>query len=147
MPISSTFTKTDFTMGGMDNLNYADRSSFSGTQGSNYSASVLFQDATLTKPLQKPPVSATGLNRSQPRLRTTLKCQEVAVYNKPLIRPSLPDDMLLYPENSNIDSLFLIWLQLARKPLREFVIGLLRVGLAPAQPQTPIWAATHILTH
>jgi len=42
VPISSKFTKTDFTMGGMDNLNYADTSSLSGTQGSNYAASVLF---------------------------------------------------------------------------------------------------------
>ena len=52
--------------------------------------------------------------------------------------------MLLYPENSNID---ILDMDSARQKAseREFVIGLLRVGLTPPQLQTPIWAATHTL--
>lgn len=53
VPIPSTFTKPDFAVGGTDSSNYADRSSLLGSQKSNYAASVLFQDVTLTKPLQK----------------------------------------------------------------------------------------------
>ena len=75
-PMPSTFTRDDYVMGGMDNSDYADKSSLSGTHGSHYAASVLFQDATVNRPLSKPPVSSTGLSNTNPFLRTKLSCQE-----------------------------------------------------------------------
>ncbi|KAH3861172.1 hypothetical protein DPMN_024100 [Dreissena polymorpha] len=54
-PIPSTFTKEDYIMAGMDNSDYADKSSISGTEGSHYAALVIFQDATVNRPLSKPP--------------------------------------------------------------------------------------------
>ena len=61
-PIPSTFTREDYTMAGMDNSDYADKLSLSGTQGSHYAALVLFQDVKINRPLHKPPVSSTGLS-------------------------------------------------------------------------------------
>ncbi len=86
-------------MAGMDNSDYADKSSLSGTESSHYAASVLFQDATINMPLHKPSVSSTGLSHANPILRTKLPCQEVPPHAKPVVRPTLPPDMLLHPEN------------------------------------------------
>ena len=74
-------------MAGMDNSDYADKSSLSGTKGSHYAALVLFQDATVNRPLHKPPVSTTGLSRSDPIMRTRLPCQEVPHHAKPVCSP------------------------------------------------------------
>ena len=67
--------------------------------GSHYAALVLFQDATLNKPLKKPSVSSTGLSYTDPILREKLSCQEVPPRAKPMVRSTLPPDMFLHPEN------------------------------------------------
>ncbi|KAH3717696.1 hypothetical protein DPMN_060491 [Dreissena polymorpha] len=41
-------------MAGMDNSDYPDKSSISGTEGSHYAALVVFQDATVNRPLSIP---------------------------------------------------------------------------------------------
>ena len=46
-----------------------------------------------------------GLHRDEPPTHTILNCQEVAEYDKPIIRPSLPEDLLLSLENADIDIL------------------------------------------
>ena len=89
----------DYTMAGMDNSDYADKSSLSGTEGSHYAALVLIQDATVNRPLHKPHVSSTGLSFADSILQKRLSCQEVPTHSKPVIRPTLPPDMLLHPEN------------------------------------------------
>ena len=41
------FTRDDYTMAGIDNSDYVDRSSLSDTDSSHYAALVLFQDSTV----------------------------------------------------------------------------------------------------
>ncbi|KAL8619946.1 hypothetical protein ACOMHN_015228 [Nucella lapillus] len=142
-PIPSTFTREDYAMGGMDNSDYADKSSLSGTESSHYAALVLFQDATVSNPLQKPSVSSTGLSRAEPVLQTKLPCQEVSPHAKPAFRPALPLDMLLHPENKEMT---LLDMQTARNVAnkREFLISLIRLGDSEGDPPQ-IWAAVHTL--
>ena len=71
-------------MAHMDNSSYADKSSLSGTVDSHDAAVLLFQDATLNKPLNKSSVSNTGLVYTDPILRETLSCQEVPPHAKPM---------------------------------------------------------------
>ncbi|KAH3789794.1 hypothetical protein DPMN_167982 [Dreissena polymorpha] len=98
-PIPSTFTKEDYIMAGMDNSDYADKSSISGTEGSNYAALVVFQDATVNRPNSKPTVFITVISRAHPILKTKLPCPEVPPHIKPIVRPALSQDMLLHPES------------------------------------------------
>ncbi|KAH3823382.1 hypothetical protein DPMN_125181 [Dreissena polymorpha] len=56
-PIPSTFIKQDYIMAGMDNWDYTDKSSISGTEGLHYAALVVFQVATVNRSVSKPPVS------------------------------------------------------------------------------------------
>ena len=92
----STFARDDYTMAGMDYLDYADKSSLSGTRGSHYYvatvALALFQDATLNMPLQKPPASSIGLNHTNPIMGRKSPCQEVHRHAKPVLRLNLPAD-------------------------------------------------------
>ena len=136
--------KTDYVMGGMDNSDYADKSSLSGTEGSHYAAPVLFQDATINHPQRKPSVSSTGLHRSDPLRRTQLKCQEVPAYIKPFNQPALQNDMFLVPENSDV-SLLDVTAARHKGSEREFLITLLRLGPDSHQHDTPTWAAIHTL--
>ena len=69
-------------MAHMDNSSYADKSSLSDTVDSHDAALLLFQDATLNKPLNKSSVSSTGLIYTDPILRKTLSCQEVPLANE-----------------------------------------------------------------
>ena len=130
-------------MGGMDNLDYADRSSLSGTESCHYAAMVLFQDATVTKPLLKPPVSSTGLNHTQALLKTKLPCHEVPAYAKPAYRPALPLDMILLSERNELT---LLDSKKARNVAqkREFLINLVRLG-GFEENCTQTWAAVHAL--
>ncbi|KAH3786936.1 hypothetical protein DPMN_165054 [Dreissena polymorpha] len=97
-PIPSTFTKEDYIMAGMDNSDYADKSPISGTEGLHYAALVVFQDATVNRPLSKPPVFKTVISRAHPILKTKLPCQEVPPHIKPTVRPALSQDIVLHPE-------------------------------------------------
>ena len=62
-PVPSHFSKGGWTMGALDNENFADQSSISGTNVKNYTAQVLYQDAT-EEPAEKPSVSSTKLNKN-----------------------------------------------------------------------------------
>ncbi len=141
-PIPSTFTREDYTMAGMDNSDYADKSSLSGTESSHYAALVLFQDATVNKPLFKPPVSSTGLSRTKPILKSKLPCQEVPHHAKPVVRPTLPQDMLLHPENEQVTILDMKTAR-TKATKQDFLISLIRLGASPKDPH--IWAAVHTL--
>ena len=92
VPIPSNLNTEDFTMGGTDNSNYHDRSTLSGTEGCNYAAMVLFQ--TTTQPsYRKPLVSETGITRGTVYDHSILPCQDVTPYEKPVLRPKLPENM------------------------------------------------------
>ena len=141
VPIPSNINKRDFTMGGADNSNYRDRSSISGTDGLNYSSSCLFQ-LKVHPALRKPHLSETGLGRRDGPSEKVLPCQVVPSYNKPTVRPSLPDDMALYPENRQVEQLDMDGARTLSKK-REFAISLLRLGLSPQDPL--IWQGVHTL--
>ncbi|KAH3734225.1 hypothetical protein DPMN_040664 [Dreissena polymorpha] len=126
--IPSTFTKEDYIMAGMDNSDYSDKSSISGTEGSHYAALVVFQDATVNRHQSKLTVSNTGISRAHPILKTKLPCQlEVPPHIKPIVRPALSQDMLLHPE-TKMATLFDT--QTARNVVtkREFTLSVLRNG-------------------
>ena len=95
VPLPSNMTKEAFTQAMVDNADYLDRSSLSGTEGKHYSNGALCQDNTSSKPAKKPPVSETGLNVSVPLLTEKLPCQVVPRHNKPAFRPNLPDNINL----------------------------------------------------
>lgn len=141
VPIPSNLNKEDFTMAGTDNSNYRDHSSLSGTKGCDYAAMVLFQQ--MSQPAgRKPPVSATGINRSNAYDKSVLPCQNVPPYEKPALRPSLPKDMVLVPDNAQVEHLDI---QGARDTAakHEFAISLARVGLDFQDP--PTWQGVKTL--
>lgn len=141
-PLPSTFNTSDYTMAGMDNSDYADKSSLSGTEGSHYAALVLFQDDTINRPRTKPSVSSTGLSSADSILKTKLPCQDIPPHVKPATRPTLPDDMIMHPENKQVS---LLDMQTARNAAleTEFLISLIRLG--EADKRHHIWAAVHTL--
>ena len=124
--IQRSFNIYDYTMALMDNSSYADKSSLSDTVDSHDAASLdlLFQDATLNKPLNKSSVSNTGLIYTDPILRKTLSCQEVPPHAKPMNRPTLLPDNFLHPESKQAT---LLDMQTARNVAdkREFLISLI----------------------
>lgn len=141
-PLPCTFNTSDYTMAGMDNSDYADKSSLSGTEGSHYAALVLFQDDTINRPRTKPSVSSTGLSSADSILKTKLPCQDIPPHVKPATRPTLPDDMIMHPENKQVS---LLDMQTARNAAleTEFLISLIRLG--EADKRHHIWAAVHTL--
>ena len=88
-PIPTHFSSTGCTMGALDNENFADQSSISGTHVKNYTAQVLYQDA-LEEPIAKPSVSSTNLKVTQTCLKEKLSCQQLKPVHKPTVRPVLP---------------------------------------------------------
>ena len=142
VPIPSNLTTDDFTEGMLDNSNYLDKASLSGTEMKNYSSAALVQDATRSKPARKPPVSQTGLKVSEPLLVNKLPCQKVPNHYKPCNKPSLPNDMILVPENRSHTELDMDGAKKIAKE-REFLIGLIRNGIGSENPQ--VWAAVHAL--
>ncbi|KAH3897523.1 hypothetical protein DPMN_021711 [Dreissena polymorpha] len=129
-------------MAGMDNSDYADKSSIPGTEDSHYAALMVFQDATVNEPLSKPTVSNTGISRAYPILKTKLPCQEVPPHIKQIVRPALSQDMLLHPETKQAT---LLDTQTARNiaTKREITISVLRNGSEIENPH--IWATVHML--
>ena len=141
VPIPSNLNRKDFTMGGTDNSNYHDRSSLSGTEGCNYAAMVLFQSA-IHSACRKPYVSETGITRDTIFNRNDLACQTVPPHNKPILRPKLPEDMYLHPENHQVECLDMEGSRLLSCK-REFAINLVRCGMPTEDPLT--WQGVHVL--
>ena len=141
-PIPSHFSKNGWTMGALDNENFADQSSISGTNVKNYTAQVLYQDAS-EKPPEKPSVSSTNLKISSACLKETLSCQKLAPAHKPTIRPSLP------PSFKTKEDLGLEVNEVASKTAEkiEFLITLLRCGIPESETSDilPPWSGIHAL--
>ena len=144
-PVPSNFSRGGWTMGALDNENFADQSSISGTNVKNYTAQVLYQDAT-EEPATKPSVSSTKLKKTQLLLKDGLSCQELKPVYKPSIRPLLPPSFQtkesagLAVDDSNPAS--------KKAEKMEFLITLLRSGLPGTiclQDAIPPWAGVHAL--
>ena len=129
-------------MGGMDNSDYANRSSLSGTEGCHYAALVLFQDTTVTETQHKPSVSTTWLNYSDRNLQVRLPCQVVPPHVWPVVWPVLLPALILHPENKETISLDMST-ACNRAEKTEFLIGLLCLGAT--EGDLHIWSAVHTL--
>ena len=99
VPVPNHFSHEGWTMAAFDNSGYNDQSSLPGTSSRHYTASVMYQEV-IGNPNPKPPVSSTDIRRSDRPRKDILSCQEVPKYFTPVIRPTLPLDMLL-EENAN----------------------------------------------
>ena len=142
-PIPSHFSADGWTMGALDNENFADQSSISGTNLKNYTAQVLYQDAS-EAPMKKPSVSSTNLRESTSSLKRTLSCQKLEPASKPSVRPVLPpsfktkEDFGMEVNESRAS-------EIAEKT--EFLITLLRCGIPPEDSGNvlPPWSGIHSL--
>ena len=126
--------------------NYKDTSSLSGTNSRHYTASVLYQEA-VGDPIYKPLVSSTSISKSDKLSKDMLPCQVVPPHPKPVIRPTIPHDMIL-AENTNllIEGQILEALKESRR--NEFLITFIRVGLPHSRHtagQLPPWGGIHAL--
>ena len=84
-------------MAAFDNSDYMDQSSLSSR---HYTASVIYQEVIENPNYPKPSVSCTDIRKSDRPRKDILSRQEVPKYFKPVIRHTLPPDMLL-EKNSN----------------------------------------------
>ena len=73
IPIPSHFTKEGWAMAVLDNSDYKDTSSLSGTNSRHYTASVLYQEA-VGDPIYKPLVSSTSISKSDKLSKDMLPC-------------------------------------------------------------------------
>ncbi len=130
----------------MDDSDYSDESSLSGTHSKHYTAMVLFQEK-VNAPAAKPKVFSTGLTQSSIPTGQKLSCQIVPHHAKGVVRPSLSPDFVLR-ENSNLG---LCNPDQAAKDAdkTEFVITLVRSELpnvmANLPGDLPTWGGIHAL--
>lgn len=83
----------------------------------------------MNRHLQKSPVSGTELSQADDILQRNLPFQEVDDHAKPVVRPALPPDMLLHPENKQATLLHVATAKgLSGK--HEFLISLIRSGVS-----------------
>lgn len=143
-PIPSHFSK-GWTMGALDNENFEDNSSISGCHTKNYTAQVLYQDASEPSK-SKPSVSSSRLSKSLPLCKNRLQCQTVPPYSKPVIRPSLPSTFMIVEDTDLTNDENDVAIQ--QSILVEFLITLIRCGLpiSTKEPgELPPWAGIHAL--
>ena len=142
VPIPSTFTHGAFVCGAMDNADFRDRSSISGTESDHVTMQVLFQEK-IAIPESKPSVSSMGMNKSS-CLPKILPCQEVPVHPKPACKPSLPPDFKVI-EMTNVSSELDTLSALRDAKVEEFLISFLRCGKKSDEMVLPTWSGTHAL--
>ena len=71
-----------------------------------------------------------------------LPCQEVMTYEKPVLRPKLPENMVNHPENCKFEHLDMPGVR-AMASCHEFVITLTHCGFYFEGP--PTWQGVHLL--
>ena len=137
-PIPSTFRKDAFTIAAIDNADFADHSSLSGTESSHDTVTVLFQEAHAV-PNSKPPVSSTGLSKTTCFIQNKLPCQDVPIHCKPAVRPSLPSGFQVIGDTDIKNTI-------DEACRRERLISLLRISVPDSSPQClPSWGGVHAL--
>lgn len=142
VPIPSHFSKKEFTIGALDNFDFEDNSSLSGTSSTHDTVMVLFQDFSNDVLNGKGSVKAAGINKRSCKLATQLPCQKVQSYHKPLKRPSLQEDFQV-AEDINI---VISDTAVTEAEAKEFLISLVRSGIKDEENPVPTWAGIHALT-
>ena len=146
VPVPSTFTRDAYTCGAMDNGDFSDRSSISGTKSDHVTMQVVYQEVS-SLPESKPRVSEMNLHKSTACLPVKLACQEVPHHPKPSVKPSLPPYFKVIEEtgiNSNLDCVS----ALREADKREFLISFIRCGLPKGYATCgtlPTWGGSHAL--
>ena len=145
VPIPATFTKDSFTYGALDNLDFKDNSSLSGTKSDHVTMLVAYQEARVPSE-SKPSVSTMNLGDITTRLPDTLPCQEVPYKPKPTSKPQLPPSFTLVGDNydSNVDMHGAI----TKADVREAALSLIRCGYpldSEADACLPTWGGSHAL--
>lgn len=146
VPVPSTFTVGAYVCGAMDNGDFGDRSSLSGTESDHVTMQVLFQEKVSAQD-SKCPVSEMNLGNINAHLPEKLPCQEVAFYLKPSVKPCLPANFKVLEETS-VNSNLNCESALCEADKREFLISLIRCGLPPKNDTNgcvPTWGGAHAL--
>ena len=99
--VPNYFSYEGSTMAAFDNSDYNHQSSLPGTSSRHYTENVMYQEV-IGNQNPKPPVSSTDIRRSDPPRVDILSYKEVPEYFKPVIRPTLPLDMLLEENVNNL---------------------------------------------
>lgn len=90
VPLPSHFSPDMYTISAFDNFDH-NEATFSGLGSTHDTVCVLFQDKPAVS-IKKPCVSASGIEKKQKRLLSTLPCQNLRFYIKPAKRPDLSED-------------------------------------------------------
>ena len=104
IPLPSHFTRDGFTIAALDNFDFQDNSSLSGTHGTHDTALVLFQDCCGRVAPGKPTISETSIAKWSCKLVPDLPCQKVKNYSRPVIQPSLPEDLMVSDDMNILSS-------------------------------------------
>ena len=123
VPVPSVFTKKkgDFITAALDNGDFADKNSISGTESDHLAMASLFQEVK-SLPDPKPTIQQSNIdtNATLPKL---LPCQEVPVFPKPVIKPNLPPAFQIKNRaTSSLDTLS----ALAQAKQDEFLLSYIR---------------------
>ena len=144
-PLPSHFSKSDFTIGALDNADFKDSSSLSGTKSSHDTVMVLFQNCTV-KTGKKPNLSEVNINTSYRKLSTSLPCQHLKECSRPSVKPNLPETFSVKADKDTTRIDTLSTEANVRYENIEFLISLIKSGLPPPNCHgAPTWAGVHAL--
>ena len=139
-PLPSHFTRDGFTIAALDNFDFHDNSSLSGTCSTHDTALVLFQDCSSGAAPGKMVISETGINKRSCKLVSVSPCQEVKKCHKLVIRPSLPENFIV---SENMEAT-LPGPSTSMALDTDFIISLIRCGIQEGV-HIPIWSGIHAL--
>ena len=148
VPIPGSFSIPGWIFAAIDNKDWDDDSSLSGTEGKHQSVTALYQEITYNPP-PKSSLSEMGITKTVKSLKDVLPCQVVNPHEKPILRPKIPSDMPLaeqYTSLSILDEAKQVGID---TETIEFAISIVRCGipLSGYKPGTiPPWGAIHALT-
>ena len=146
VPIPSSFTCDSFTFGALDNADFVDKSSISGTKSDHITMQVIYQHV-VSPQASKPLISEMNMNNLNQSLPEKLPCQQVPLHFKPTKKPSLPDNFKVIEETGIVSKINF------NKVIQEvdeieFLISFIRNGFpneTDSNDIMPTWGASHSL--
>ena len=101
VPLPSHFSDNGWLTAAVDNKDWNDNSSLSGTEGRHQAVMTLYQDTT-EPTATKLKLSEMGIEKTTKPSTDILPCQTVPPHEKPHKRPSLPEDFDLTEHYSDL---------------------------------------------
>ena len=144
VPIPDTFAKESFTFAALDNADFKDTSSLSGTKSDHVTMQVIYQEARVS-PVSKPTVSSMHLGDRSETLPEMLPCQKVPFKPKPASKPQLPPSFKI--TDVNAESTLDTQGALQHADIREAALSLIRCGYPTDNSSAclPTWGGSHAL--